>query len=153
MQGARARERLPVVVASGMGAGQQKQASDDADACCDVTAPAGVVTPGYSGHWPGYSGRGVSISIIRSSGPHNHLNRKYHTLSLPHSHSLPLPLSLISLTSSPSPLSSRFRNLSFQLDSKAKGASLGVGDHLLQVFHIGATSFSSFLARGTSSRY
>ena len=50
-----------------------------------------IVTPGYSGHWPGYSGRGVSISIIWSSGPHNHLNRKY--LSLPHSHSLPLPLS------------------------------------------------------------
>jgi hypothetical protein len=60
--------------------------------CCRWwTAP--TVTPGYSGHWPGYSGRGVSISIMWSSGPHNRLNRKYHSLSLPHSHSLPLPLS------------------------------------------------------------
>ena len=102
----------------------------------------------------GYSGRGFSTSIIWSSGPHNHLNRKYHTLSLPSLSLSPVTsLSLTSLTSSPSPLSPRFRNLSFQLDSKAKGASLGVGDHLLQVFHLGATSFSSFLARGTSSRY
>ena len=112
-----------------------------------------IVTPGYSGHWPGYSGCGVSISIIWTSGPHNQLNGNYHSLSP----SLSLPpvtsLPLTSLTSSPSPLSSRFRNLPFQLDSKAKGASLDVGDHLLQVFHLGATSFSSFLARKTSSRY
>ena len=87
---------------------------------------------------------------------HNHLNRIYHSLSLTLTLSRDLSLSLTSLTGSPSPpspLSSRLRNLPFQLDSKAKGASLGVGNHLLQVFHLGATSFSSFLARGASSRY
>ena len=111
-----------------------------------------IVTPGYSGHWPGDSGRGVSISIIWSSGPHNHLNRKYHSLSLTPTLSRDLSLPHLPHELSLSP-SSRFRNLSFQLDSKAKGASLDVGNHLLQVFHLGATSFSSFLARETSSRY
>ena len=78
---------------------------------------------------------------------HNHLNRIYHSLSHSLSLSRDLSLSLTSLTGSPSPpspLSSRFQNLPFQLDSKAKGASLGVGKHLLQVFQLGVTSFSSF---------
>ena len=86
------------------------------------------VTPGYSGHWPGYSGCGVSISIIWTSGPHNQLNGNYHSLSPSLSLSPVTSLPLTSLTSSPSPLSSRFRNLPFQLDSKAKGASFGVGE-------------------------
>ena len=64
---------------------------------------AQTVTPGYSGHWPRDSGRGVSISIIWSSGPHNPLNRKYHSLSLSLSLSPVNSLSLTSLMSSPSP--------------------------------------------------
>ena len=112
------------------------------------------VTPGYSGQWPGDSGREVSISIIWSSGPHNHLNRKYHSLSLTPTLSRDLSLPHLPHELSLSP-SSRFRNLSFQLDSKAERASLDVGDHLLQVFHLGTTSFRVFLqeklAQGTRS--
>ena len=67
-----------------------------------------IVTPGYSGHWPGYSGCGVSISIIWTSGPHNQLNGNYHSLSPSLSLSPVTSHSLTSLTSSPSPLSSRF---------------------------------------------
>ena len=108
-----------------------------------------IVTPGYSGHWPGDSGRGVSISIIWSSGPHNHLNRKYHSLSL----SLPLSpvtsLSLTSLTNSPSPQALDSEISHFNLIPRPRELHSAWGNHLLQVFHLEMVSFSSFSCNGS----
>jgi len=114
--------------------------------------PSSIVTPGYSGYWPGYSGHRVSIFLIWSSGPHNHLNRKslspspsQLTLPLPSralspSHSLPHEPSL-SLTSTPSSLSPRLQDLQVQVDSKAKGTSIGVENHPLHPFLLGGLRF------------
>ena len=68
------------------------------------------------------------------------------TLSRALSHSLPCSLSL---TSPPFSLSPRPQDFPFQVDSKAKGTSIGVGNHLLQVFHLGAVSFLSFSCKGS----
>ena len=56
-------------------------------------------------------------------------------------------------TSSSSLLSPKLQILPSQSISKAKEAQIDVGNHLLQVFHLGVVSFSSFLAREASSRY
>jgi len=120
--------------------------------------PSSIVTPGYSGYWPGYSGHRVSIFLIWSSGPHNHLNRKslspspsQLTLPLPSralspSHSLPHEPSL-SLTSTPSSLSPRPQDLQVQVDSKAKGTSIGVENHPLHSFLLGGGGFGFNLRR------
>ena len=62
---------------------------------------------------------------------------------------LALPVPSPSLTSPPPSLSPKPQDLPFQVDSKAKGTSIGVGNHLLQVFHLGAVSFSSFSCKGS----
>ena len=56
-------------------------------------------------------------------------------------------------TSSSSLLSPKLQILPSKSISKAKEAQINVGNHLLQVFHLGLVSFSSFLAREASSRY
>ena len=57
-----------------------------------------IITPGYSGHWPGYSGRGVSISLIQSSRSHKYNKYSIFSLSHPHQHSLPLSCHSLSLS-------------------------------------------------------